>query len=90
MPEIDIKSVMNTWTRQMNYPLISMKMNVETGLVEATQNRFLLDADHPQKSPYVSPYGSVIKTFIILYCIPNLAVIHYIYIYIYIYIRLFI
>lgn len=39
--QYDIRSVMTTWTRQMGYPVITMRAQAD--FFHLTQNRFLLD-----------------------------------------------
>lgn len=42
--QYDIKSVMTTWTRQMGYPVITMRAQADS--FHLTQNRFLLDTNN--------------------------------------------
>lgn len=53
----DVKGVMDTWTLQMNYPVV--KVTVVNGKVRVQQKRFLQNpsAHDPQK--YISPFGWV-------------------------------
>ena len=57
MPDIDVKSVMNTWTNQMGYPVVRISYDKKSGNVNASQYRFLLDAKRPHTTKFVSPYG---------------------------------
>ncbi|XP_005184073.3 aminopeptidase N [Musca domestica] len=40
-PPTDIKTIMDSWTLQAGYPLLQVKRNYETGVVEISQKRFL-------------------------------------------------
>ncbi|XKL69322.1 hypothetical protein PGB90_007091 [Kerria lacca] len=45
---LEVKSIMDTWTRQMGFPLVSIrKENVTASTYLATQTRFLLTSDVP-------------------------------------------
>lgn len=45
---------MNTWTRQMGYPVLTVKPGDETNTYVITQSRFLLDSEavYENDSPY--------------------------------------
>jgi aminopeptidase N len=52
---LDVGLVMATWTKQMGYPVVSVKKVVgQQGKYELTQKRFLADADAvaPDDSPF--------------------------------------
>ena len=57
---IDVKEVMDTWTLQMNYPVITIK-KPQPGHSQAQviQERFLYDSDANITSKYTSPFGYV-------------------------------
>ncbi|XP_061390810.1 aminopeptidase N-like [Musca vetustissima] len=46
----DIKTIMDTWTKQTGFPLIKIKRNMETGCVEMTQQRYLDIVTTPMES----------------------------------------
>ena len=49
--EIDVKSIMDTWTKQMGYPVLNVTRNGDDVIV--TQQHFLIDKDaKPKKSPF--------------------------------------
>mmetsp|Transcript_10560 Transcript_10560/g.19993 ORF Transcript_10560/g.19993 Transcript_10560/m.19993 type:complete len:950 (-) Transcript_10560:124-2973(-) len=51
---IDVASVMNTWTLQMNYPLLTVAPDpVSPGKVTVTQSRFLIDGNGSESTGYV-------------------------------------
>lgn len=51
--KIDVKSVMDTWTLQMGYPVITVKKNKKEKYAILTQKHFLIDVDTKiQKSVY--------------------------------------
>ena len=41
---MDVKSIMDTWTTQMGYPVITVKRNGRS--IEATQKHFIVDHDY--------------------------------------------
>nr|XP_042907730.1 uncharacterized protein LOC107439767 isoform X3 [Parasteatoda tepidariorum] len=49
--KVDIGSIMDTWTKQMNYPYITVKRSADHHIT-LQQNRFLLDPLHRQSSPF--------------------------------------
>ncbi|KAK2145083.1 hypothetical protein LSH36_704g02028 [Paralvinella palmiformis] len=51
---IDVSNIMNTWVRQMGYPLVTME--VKGNRVKVGQQRFLKDPDQPDPRKYTSPY----------------------------------
>lgn len=46
--------IMDTWTRQMGYPVLTVKPGDETNTYVITQSRFLLDSEavYENDSPY--------------------------------------
>ena len=49
--DIDVKSIMDTWTKQMGYPVLNVTRNGDDVIV--TQQHFLIDQDaKPKKSPF--------------------------------------
>jgi len=55
---VEIEEVMDTWTLQMGYPVVTVRQNGDQ--VSATQQRFLF---HPQGNfteEFTSPYGLVL------------------------------
>ncbi|XP_066980516.1 glutamyl aminopeptidase-like [Macrobrachium rosenbergii] len=52
---LDISNIMDTWTRQMGYPVLSVKRSaVDSNKIEMRQTRFLSDpkAESPDDSPF--------------------------------------
>ncbi|XP_068219694.1 glutamyl aminopeptidase-like [Palaemon carinicauda] len=52
---LNISNIMDTWTRQMGYPVLSVKRSsADSNKIELRQKRFLLDptAESPDDSPY--------------------------------------
>ena len=51
--DIDIGDVMNTWIRQMGYPLVTASIG-DDGLLHLTQKHFLLNPDQnvTRESPF--------------------------------------
>lgn len=54
---IDVKAIMNTWTRQMGYPMICVTYNNENKTATVEQKRFLLNPNSTMEESHVSPYG---------------------------------
>ncbi|KAK3095719.1 hypothetical protein FSP39_018048 [Pinctada imbricata] len=52
--EIDVKSIMNTWTKQMGYPVVTMRTEGDYYLLE--QERFLLDANSSSANDSIYGY----------------------------------
>lgn len=52
---LNISAVMETWTQQMGYPVISMMTN-KNGGYKLVQERFLLHTDSTMKEKYTSPF----------------------------------
>lgn len=53
--QMDIKSFMDTWTRQMGYPVLQVKIDKEKNQMNITQERFLSDPNavyDKNSSPY--------------------------------------
>ncbi|XP_033725116.1 aminopeptidase N-like isoform X1 [Pecten maximus] len=55
-PRSDVKEIMDTWTLQMNFPLVTVTKNGATGL-KATQKRYLRDYNAVDPGTYPSPYN---------------------------------
>lgn len=53
---IDVRSLMNTWTKQMGFPIIKVTFDAEKKNITFTQRRFLLDAE-AKYDKTTSPYG---------------------------------
>ena len=51
---IDVSEIMNTWVRQMGYPLVTME--TKGNQVKVTQQRFLKDPEQTDTQKYISPY----------------------------------
>ncbi|CAG4971610.1 unnamed protein product [Parnassius apollo] len=49
-PELDLSYIMDTWTKQMGYPLLNVKPSEEPNTYIITQTRFLLDSNAVQKN----------------------------------------
>jgi glutamyl aminopeptidase len=54
---INIEEVMNTWTLQMGYPVITIHASART--IGATQERFLFNPRGNQTEEFTSPYGYI-------------------------------
>ena len=50
-----VKDIMDTWTLQMNYPVVTLTQSDKDN-VKATQTRFLLDRNAKDPGKYESPY----------------------------------
>ncbi|XP_069102239.1 aminopeptidase N-like [Argopecten irradians] len=55
-PRSDVKAIMDTWTLQMNFPVVTVTKNGGTGL-KATQKRYLRDYNAVDPGTYPSPYN---------------------------------
>lgn len=55
---VDVKAVMDTWTLQMNYPVVTMT-RLEDGGLRVTQKRFLSNPQAQDPLKYTSQFGSV-------------------------------
>jgi aminopeptidase N len=53
---VNVTKIMNTWIRQMGFPVVTVKRNYITGQAEATQKHFLVDPSQKPDSKYPSPY----------------------------------
>ncbi|CAH2076272.1 unnamed protein product, partial [Iphiclides podalirius] len=49
-PELDLSYIMDTWTKQMGYPILNVVRSEEPNTYIITQSRFLLDPDAVQKN----------------------------------------
>lgn len=47
---------MDTWTKQMGYPIISISFNSEKNAYELKQKRFLADPDNKPETPSIFKY----------------------------------
>lgn len=56
--DIDVVEVMNTWTLQMNFPVVSVKKYSDSQYV-LSQQRFLIADSSLEAEKYASPYGYV-------------------------------
>lgn len=71
----DVESVMNTWTLQLGYPLVSVK-RINESFVELRQTRFSLD---PSNTPPPSPFNYIWKIPIIFKSPSNQKIISYLF-----------
>lgn len=55
---MDVKAVMDTWTLQMNYPVVTMT-RLDDGGLQVTQKRFLSNPQAQDPLKYTSQFGSV-------------------------------
>ncbi|CAH1790172.1 unnamed protein product [Owenia fusiformis] len=56
---IDVGDIMNTWVRQMGYPVVTVSRNGTSA--EATQKHYLLDPSQTPDPKYPSPYNYLWK-----------------------------
>ncbi|KAK3776842.1 hypothetical protein RRG08_024616 [Elysia crispata] len=55
---IDVKSIMDTWTKQMNYPVVTVSCDPQSpGHVQVKQERFLEDPTAVDPGTFVSTFG---------------------------------
>lgn len=52
---LDVKAIMDTWTLQMNYPVVMVTVNSH-GSMQVSQKRFLSNPDAKDSGKYTSPY----------------------------------
>ncbi|KAK3594679.1 hypothetical protein CHS0354_016345 [Potamilus streckersoni] len=52
---IDVGEIMDTWTRQMGYPVVTVREEANHYILE--QSRFLLDENSSESDNFDSPYG---------------------------------
>ncbi|ESO89719.1 hypothetical protein LOTGIDRAFT_218512 [Lottia gigantea] len=52
---LNVKDIMDTWTLQMGYPLVTVKHTDNT--VTLSQERYLFNKQQPEKSEFTSPYN---------------------------------
>ena len=64
---VSVTDVMDTWTRQMGYPVVTVKLDRETKRITATQQRFLLNPRGTQMDEFKSPYGYVVEEICMLF-----------------------
>lgn len=55
---VDVKAVMDTWTLQMNYPVVTVT-RLDDGGLRVTQKRFLSNPQAQDPLKYTSQFGSV-------------------------------
>ncbi len=55
--DVDVPSVMNTWVRQMGYPVVTMTLDRQARTLRVTQQHFLLDATKQPDPRFPSPFG---------------------------------
>jgi aminopeptidase N len=56
---IEVKDVMDTWTLQMGYPVVTVSRH--KNIVNATQERFLFNPRANLTEEFTSPYGCVVS-----------------------------
>jgi hypothetical protein len=52
----NVKEVMDTWTLQMNYPVVKVTYN-SAGQITISQHRYLQDYNATDPGKYTSPFG---------------------------------
>jgi len=55
---VEIEEVMDTWTLQMGYPVVTVTQSGSQ--ISATQQRFLFNSHSNFTEEFTSPYGSVL------------------------------
>ena len=55
---VRVKDIMDTWTLQMNYPVV--RVTVQNGKINTRQTRFLSNPDAVDPGKYTSPFGFVL------------------------------
>ncbi|XP_076438803.1 LOW QUALITY PROTEIN: aminopeptidase N-like [Babylonia areolata] len=53
---LDVKAIMDTWTLQMNYPIVTLTQ-LDKDSVKVTQMRYLRDRSAPDPGKYASPFN---------------------------------
>ncbi|KAL8559955.1 hypothetical protein ACOMHN_041426 [Nucella lapillus] len=53
---LDVKAIMDTWTLQMNYPIVTFVLTDKDN-VKVTQRRYLRDRSAPETGKYDSPFN---------------------------------
>ena len=48
-PDLDVKTVMDTWTLQMGFPLVTVTRDYEAGSASCSQARFLVGNKRPDQ-----------------------------------------
>jgi aminopeptidase N len=51
---VDVSEIMNTWVRQMGYPVVTM--DIQGDVAQLSQQRFLSDPEHADSGDDTSPY----------------------------------
>ena len=55
---MDVKAIMDTWTLQMNFPVVMVTRDYnDASLVHVTQDRYLVNPDAEDPGKYTSEYG---------------------------------
>ncbi len=54
---MDVPSVMDTWVRQMGYPVVTVEVDRGTGTAHVTQKHFLMDDTKEPDPRYPSAFG---------------------------------
>ena len=49
-PDLDVKTVMDTWTLQMGFPLVTVTRDYEAGAASVSQARFLVGDKRPDQA----------------------------------------
>ena len=70
---MNVKDIMDTWTLQMNYPVV--RVTVQNGKINIRQIRFLSNPDAVDPGKYTSPFGFVLLFFNISYQIQPIVLI---------------
>ena len=55
---VRVKEIMDTWTLQMNYPVV--RVTVQNGKINIRQTRFLSNPDATDPGKYTSSFGFVL------------------------------
>ena len=55
-PSLTVKDVMDTWTLQMGYPVVTVKRKPGTNQLTVSQSRFLLGNASEDESKFKSPF----------------------------------
>ena len=56
LPNLTVKDVMDTWTLQMGYPVVTVKRKPGSKQLTLSQSRFLLGKESGEKSKFQSPF----------------------------------
>ncbi|XP_065073154.1 aminopeptidase N-like [Ochlerotatus camptorhynchus] len=58
-PGVTVKDIMDTWTTEKGYPVLSVRRTYETGAVIISQERFISDRKVPNTNIWMIPYNYV-------------------------------